>query len=79
MISKFLLDNHLTKHKEIHHFKTCLKPLNMLSQLKTHKKVHTGEKPHLFKTCDLTFMFKVDMKTHGGFQNWSDIVNRHFY
>lgn len=47
-----------------HRCKICAKSFQMLSTLKDHIRVHTGEKPYLCSTCGRGFSQKTNLKEH---------------
>lgn len=54
----------LTSSYKKHTCKTCGKKFNMLSTLREHIRVHTGEKPFLCSTCGRGFSQRTNLKEH---------------
>ena len=50
--------------KKKHHCEDCDKSFSYLSDLKSHKKIHTGEKPFQCKICSKSFRWKVGLSNH---------------
>lgn len=52
------------KEKPVHVCKICNKTYSSAATLKTHQRIHTGEKPFMCNICKKSFTFKGNMKQH---------------